>query len=90
MMKGAHSSIYVCLPENIKSHWDKNTEDKNGNYAKVILEYVLENGVIDKLKERLCDELESAVYIADEYNVGGFANEFRCLLNPLKNRKYPL
>ena len=54
--------------------------------AEIILNYILENGVIDGLKKRICRELESAVSITDDYNIKGLADEFRCLLKPLKNR----
>jgi len=87
MMKGVHSSVYNCLPEDIKNHWDKDTEYKNSDYAGIILDYVLENSIIDRIKERICNELESAASIADHYNMRGLADEFRCLLSPLKNRQ---
>jgi hypothetical protein len=89
MMKGVHSSIYICLPEDIKNLWDKNSGekiDKNSGYAKVILDCIVETSVIDRIKERICSELESAASIADRCNMTGLAGEFRCLLKPLKNR----
>jgi hypothetical protein len=86
MVEGAKSSVYICLPENLKNLWDKNTENKNSGCAKVILDYVLENSLIDRIKERICSELESAASIADRCNMTGLAGEFRCLLKPLKNR----
>ena len=90
MMKGVHSSIYICLSEEIKNCWDKDTGekiDKNSGRDKVILDYVLENSVIGRIKERICSELELAASIADRYNMTGLANEFRCMLRPLKNRQ---
>jgi hypothetical protein len=88
MMKGAHSSIYVCLNEDLRGWWDKTPEereDQNNGYVQTILSYVLENRVIDSLKERACRELESAASIADSCSMKGLADEFRCLLRPLKN-----
>jgi hypothetical protein len=90
MMKSTHSSIYICLSEDIKNWWDKDTGekiDKNSSYAKVILNYILENSVIDRIKERIRSELKSAASIANDYNITGLADEFRCLLSPLKNRQ---
>ena len=90
MMKGVHSSIYICLSEEIKNCWDKDTGekiDKNSGRDKVILDYVLENSVIGRIKERICSELELAASIADRYNMTGLADEFRCMLRPLKNRQ---
>jgi hypothetical protein len=69
--------------------WDKNSGekiDKNSGYAKVILDCIVETSVIDRIKERICSELESAASIADRCNMTGLAGEFRCLLKPLKNR----
>jgi hypothetical protein len=85
MMKCIHSSIYTCLPEEIKNHWDKDTEDKNRGCVKVISNYILESSMIDRIKERICSELELAASIADDYGITGLADEFRNLLSPLKN-----
>jgi hypothetical protein len=90
MMKGTHSSIYACLPEEIRNSWDRNTEDKKDKdtgYAKLVSSYVLENRVIDRLRERIRSELESAASIADHCNLAGLADEFRSLLRPLRNRQ---
>lgn len=90
MMKGSPSAIYVCLSEDMKNWWDKNTgekKEKNSGYAKVILNHILENSIIERIKERICSELESAASIADYYDMTGLADEFRSLLSPLKNRQ---
>lgn len=91
MMKGVDSSVYICLPEEIKNYW-KNKDvgekiDKNSGRDKVILDYILENSVIDGISERICIELELAASIVDRYNITGLADEFRCMLKPLKNRQ---
>jgi len=90
MMKGAHSSIYVCLNKDLRGWWDKDPEEKkdqNNGYAKTILSYVLENRVIDIIRERTCSELESAASKADSCSMSGLASELRCLLKPLGNRQ---
>jgi len=87
MIKGVHSSIYVCLSEDLRGWWDKDLEEKqdqNNNYAQTILSYVLEKKVIDTIVGRTCNELESAASIADSCNMPGLAGEFRCLLEPLR------
>lgn len=87
MMKGIHSSIYVCLNEDLRGCWDKDTEEKkdqNNGYVQTILSYVLEKNVIDTIKERAYSELESAASIADSCSMPGFASELRCLLKPLR------
>ena len=89
MMKGVHSSVYIYLSEDLKKCWDKDTGekiDKNSDRDKVILDYILENGVIERIKERICSELELAASIAYHYNMKGLADEFRCMLRPMKNR----
>jgi len=87
MMRGIHSSVYVCLNEDLKGWWDKGTaekKDQNEEYVQTLLTYVLEKRVIESIKERLCTELESAASIAASCNMSGFADELRCLLKPLK------
>jgi hypothetical protein len=88
-MKGTHSSVYFCLPAEIKSGWDRETEPKregSDDHTKAILNHILENRVIEGIRERICSELELAVSTADRYNIAGLADEFRCLARPLKNR----
>ncbi|MHC4245057.1 MAG: hypothetical protein ACYSU4_21825, partial [Planctomycetota bacterium] len=85
MMRGVHSSVYKCLPEKIRGLWDKDAEHKNLGCAGVILDYVCENSVIERIKGRICSELESAASAANRYNMTGLADEFCCLLRPLKN-----
>jgi len=84
MMQGLKSSIYTCLPEDIKVYWDKGCDDKNYNVTKVLFKYILENGIIEIIKERICNELYSAASTADCFNMAGWADELRCLLGPLK------
>ena len=87
LMRGVHSSIYNCLPENIREHWDKDTEYKDIYCIRLILNYVLANNVIEKLTVRICSELESAASAADRYNMTVLSDEFCCLLRPLKKRQ---
>jgi len=93
MMKGTHSCIYICLPEKIKNDWDKLTgeeSNKESGYFKIVLDFLMENRVIDRIKERICSELEFAASIADDYSVTGLADEFCCLVRPLWNTQNPL
>jgi hypothetical protein len=86
MNNGIHSSIYVCLDEDIKGLWDKKftkNGHKNNREYDIILEHIFENHIIDTVKERLCRELESAAFIFDDCNLNGLANEIRCMLKPL-------
>jgi hypothetical protein len=88
MMKGAHSSIYTCLPEDIKNYWEKHSGDeldKENGYFKIVLDYILENSVIDRVRERICSELKSAASIADDCKMTSWAAELLCLLRPLQN-----
>jgi hypothetical protein len=90
MAKGTHSSIYVSLNKDLRGWWDKDPEEKkdhNNGYVQSILNYVLENRVIDSIKERTCSELKSAASLADSCCMPGLANELRWLLRPLRNRQ---
>jgi hypothetical protein len=85
IMKGIHSSVYICLSDNAKNYWDIYNKEQNGDCAKVIVNYILKNGVINKIVKRICGELGLAASIASDSNMIGWADEFRCLLAPLKN-----
>jgi hypothetical protein len=88
MMKGIHSSLYTCLPDEIRKEWDRVKEEKanrNGGSAGQVRNYVLASGIIDRIRQRICSELESAASRADSCDMAGFADELRCLLRPLSN-----
>jgi hypothetical protein len=86
--KGSHSSIYLCLPEKVRTFWNNNTI-RNRAAAKdstnAIFNHILENSVIDKIKERICAELETAASIVEAHHITGLAREFRCLAHPVRN-----
>jgi hypothetical protein len=87
MVKGKHSSVYVCLSKKMKMRWDESAEQRKNSdrcYANAILNQVLENRVIDKIRERICAELESAADSLDGVGVAGLADELRCLLGPVR------
>ncbi len=88
LIKGTHSSLYTCLPNDIRKKWDRVKDEKvnrKGGPAGRVLNYILINGMIDKIRERICGELESAAARADYCGLAGFADELRCLLKPLRN-----
>jgi hypothetical protein len=87
MMKGIHSSLYICLPDGIRKRWDRikvEKADGNGSSAGQVLNYVLASGTIDRIRKRIRSELKSAASRADSCDMTGFADELRCLLKPLK------
>jgi len=88
MMKGIHSSLYACLPGGIRRKWNRIKEekaDRNGGSAGQVLNYILVNGIVDRIRKRICSELESAASRADSCDMTKFADELRCLLRPLRN-----
>jgi hypothetical protein len=88
MMKGIHSSLYTCLPEEIRKGWDRVKREKadgNGGSAGQVLNYVLASGTVGRIRQRICSELESAASRADSCDMTGFADELRSLLRPLRN-----
>ena len=88
MKKGLHSSLYYCLPEKIKTRWNPhNAANRAGanNSTNAILNHILERGLIERIKERICAELETAVSIVEAYDLKGLAREFRSLAHPLRN-----
>jgi len=89
MIGGVHSSIYVCLSKDMQNCWDKNHRANTGNEigrrGKAIVNYILHDRIIERIKERIRSELVFAAAIADNHHLSGLANEFRCLLKPLEN-----
>jgi len=89
LINGAKSTISICLPKDIQVCRGRNSEGKNkeeiSSYVRAALKYLLENNIIDNIKQRICSELEAAASIADSYEMTGLASEFRCLYKPLAN-----
>lgn len=84
----AESSVYLCLPEILKSEWksvSSETRDDSTPVITRILSHVLEDGIVDGIKARICAELQAASSAATECNMAGLAEEFRCLAHPLNN-----
>jgi hypothetical protein len=88
LKKGSQSSVYLCLPDDIKKLWDQN-DGEESNYdnfsPEIIYDSILKNKIVYRLQKKLCKELESAASLTDNYNMTGLANEYRCLLKPLKD-----
>ncbi len=86
MEKGVRSGIYLCLPKKVKTHWN-NHNSKSHATAKdsliTVLNYIQEYQLIEKTKERICIELETAASIVEAYDLTGLAREFRYLARPL-------
>ncbi|MHC4105310.1 MAG: hypothetical protein ACYSR9_10250 [Planctomycetota bacterium] len=90
MNTGTHSAIYVSLPEEKRKLWDNHRQDKfnrSHDGAGEILNYLLQNSVIERLAQRICSELESAASLLETHGLTHLADEFRCLLTPLVNRQ---
>ncbi|MCP4693448.1 MAG: class 1 isoprenoid biosynthesis enzyme [Desulfobacterales bacterium] len=85
MMKGDHSAIYTCLPEEMRLRWNMDAADKRGARADAILDHILKNGVVIKIKKRMRAELRTAARIAEDRKMRGLAEEFRSLALPLEN-----
>jgi hypothetical protein len=86
--KGSHSAIYLCLPKKVRTHWNNNTVRSRAaakDSLNAILDHILEHSLIDKIKKRICAELEKAASIVEAHNMAGLAGEFRCLAHPLRN-----
>ncbi len=86
--KKAHSSVYVCLPEEAKSLWDEEGGQDGPLRVKSlegIFQALLEHDVVQTLLDRIVRELENAAEMADEAGLPGLGREFRSMLQPLVN-----
>jgi hypothetical protein len=88
MMKGIHSSLYTCLPSGMRKRWNRVKEEKanaNGSSAEDVLNFALTDRIIERIRHRICSELELAASKADSCDMTGFADELRSLLKPIKD-----
>jgi hypothetical protein len=88
IQKRSHSAIYLYLPKDLRIQWNHKTF-RNRTVARdcthAILTHILEHSLIDKIKERICAELETAATIVEAQNLTGLAREYRCLAHPLRD-----
>ncbi len=83
MKEGARSAVYILLPKELRRRWNRGVESEGVDPADVIPRYILNNGVLEKIMERMRHELASAARIAESRNMEGLAREFRSLSAPL-------
>ena len=87
LANSTHSSIYICLPEWAKNIWNRYKDlksPKKDDLTEIIIECLVDKGVIKRITHRICSELESAASIADDLDMGGLADEFLALVKPIK------
>ena len=91
MINGVPSSVYICLPDDIRECWGKtpaeNTGNKDDTRFRTVSKYILQHKIIETIKSRICSELASASAIGDEIHLPGLAHEFRSLARPLENHQ---
>lgn len=83
--KGAASAVYLCLPDDMKSHWRNNSAGLQGPPEEsmyIVLEYVRRHGLVHRLKHRIYAELEKAAGIVEAHRMDDLAAEFRRLAHP--------
>ncbi len=86
--RGSRSAINLCLPKKARIQWNNNAVRRPAvakDSTNAILSHILEHSIIDKIKERICAELETAALIVEAYDLTGLAREFRFLAHPLMN-----
>lgn len=83
--KRSRSSIYLCLPDELKTRWDNDAG--RGTSTNAILTHILEHRLIEKIKEKICAELDGAASIVESHKITGLAREFRCLADPFRESR---
>ena len=84
--------MYLCLPKKMRGYWNNNTigtRTELKHSITTVVSYILENSLIDKIKERICARLETAASIVEACGLIGLAQEFRCLALPLRESYGP-
>jgi hypothetical protein len=84
---GVHSSIYLCLPKDLRNEWDlvkSDTPESGEKSVNTVVDFILEAGLIEAMKAKVSTELEVAASIAEKRDLPGLANELRWLARPLR------
>jgi hypothetical protein len=83
MKKGSHSSVYISLSKAERMLWDRRHTERKGvheEYGTDVLEAVIKEDVIERLKERIRNHLTSAASIAADHGMNGMGTELQALL----------
>jgi len=86
MEKGARTSVYLSLPEELKRCWDElgtSSGKTRARLERILFKHIAEGELIDGLKSRVCEELEMAASITDSKGMRGLSEEFTSLALPL-------
>jgi hypothetical protein len=90
MQTNRKSSVYICLPENSRVHWNQNgrsTALTKSDHTKHIIDCIFDNKIIGRIINKIYCELDSAVSISDAFKIRGFSNELLYLLEPLRTNR---
>lgn len=85
MINGVHSSVFVCLSEDMQRLWHRQSTQgakENLRFFEPVWEHILKKKIIGTLKDRISSELESAISIAGACRLNGLAEELNCLVGP--------
>jgi hypothetical protein len=83
---GAHSAVYACLSKDEKAIWDVTAGCRaaRGSQAlSAMRDCIQDRRIVERLRQRICDELSSAAATAQKCDMGGWAAELRSLSKPL-------
>lgn len=88
LAKGSQSAVYLCLPEDLKKRWRQNAGKKSNhqNFSpEMIYDAIFEDKIVYRLRQKICQALESAASLSENCQMAGLANEYCCLIKPLKD-----
>ncbi|MCG6879997.1 MAG: hypothetical protein LJE96_12735 [Deltaproteobacteria bacterium] len=91
MKNSMPSSVYICLPENIKKLWNKNATTGSNHdscHCDAILNCIKQQSVMEKIQQRISMELKSAAAIFENHRMGGLAKELRSLSRPFSGQNF--
>jgi hypothetical protein len=86
ILEKAHSSVYVCLPEEARALWDEAGEQDGASRQESVervFEAILTFDVVRSLLDRIGRELKDAAEKAEGAGLPGLGGELRCMLKPL-------
>lgn len=80
---GCHSAVYYLLPPAIRGLWDQGPDGRPPARVRKIREAIRQEGIVEALQKRILRELVFAATSLDAIQLGGLAQELRCMAAPL-------
>ena len=89
LANGCRSAIYFSLKASFRERWDATPGHPDTTHRMKILRAIRDGHVVEQVKNRIFQELNSAVSALEMIDMGAMAEEMRCMALPFRTEGTP-